>query len=89
VMTLKYIPKHFDVKHGDKVATSGFSQMFPKGIEIGTVEGQTSPDPENPYFLVMKVKLSQDMSVVQDVYIVKNLFQPEQDSLQAKVRNEQ
>lgn len=89
VMTLKYIPKHFAVKHGNRVATSGFSQMFPKNIDIGTVEGETAPDPENPYFLVMKVKLSQDMSTVGDVYVVKNLFQPEQDSLQVKVRNEQ
>lgn len=88
VMTLKYIPKHFTVKEGSRVATSGFSQMFPKNIDIGTIEGEPSPDPENPYFLIMKVKLSQDMSRVADVYVVKNLFQPEQDSLQAKVRNE-
>jgi hypothetical protein len=37
----------------------------------------------------MKVKLSQDMATVGDVYVVKNLFQSEQDSLQVKVRNEQ
>ncbi|MBL7783130.1 MAG: rod shape-determining protein MreC [Saprospiraceae bacterium] len=89
LMTLKYIPKHFEVKPGDEVVTSGFSQMFPREIRIGTVEGEAVQDPENPYFLVMKVRLSQDMSTVGDVYVVKNLFQPEQDSLQVKVRNEQ
>ena len=89
VMTLKYIPKHFTPKQGDRVATSGFSQMFPKNIEIGRVEGDPAPDPENPYFLVMKVRLTQDMANVADVYVVRNLFQPEQDSLQVKVRNEQ
>jgi rod shape-determining protein MreC len=88
-MTLKYIPKHFEVKAGDEVVTSGFSQMFPKKILIGYVEGDIAQDPENPYFLSMKVRLSQDMSTVGDVYVVKNIFQPEQDSIQAKVSNEQ
>ncbi len=89
VMTLKYIPKHFEVKAGDEVVTSGFSQMFPRKILIGHVEGSIAQDPENPYFLSMKVRLSQDMSTVGDVYVVKNIFQPEQDSLQVKVSNEQ
>jgi rod shape-determining protein MreC len=89
VMTLKYIPKHFEVKVGDEVVTSGFSQMFPRKIVVGHVEGDIMQDAENPYFLVMKVKLSQDMATVGDVYVVKNLFQSEQDSLQVKVRNEQ
>lgn len=88
VMTLKYIPKHFDVKAGDEVVTSGFSQMFPRKILVGYVEGETMRDPENPYFLVIKVRLSQDMSTVGDVYVVNNLFQTEQDSLQVKARNE-
>lgn len=88
VMTLKYIPKHFEVKAGDEVVTSGFSQMFPRKILIGYVEGDISQDPENPYFLIMKVRLSQDMSTVGDVYVVNNLFQSEQDSIQVKARNE-
>jgi rod shape-determining protein MreC len=89
VMTLKYIPKHFEVKVGDEVVTSGFSQMFPRKLLVGYVEGDIGQDPENPYFLIMKVRLSQDMATVGDVYVVRNLFQPEQDSLQVKVRNEQ
>ncbi len=88
LMTLKYIPKHFDVKAGDAVVTSGFSQMFPQKILVGYVEGETTQDSENPYFLVIKVRLSQDMSTVGDVYVVNNLFQTEQDSLQVKARNE-
>jgi rod shape-determining protein MreC len=88
LMTLRYIPKHFPVQQGDEVVTSGYSLMFPQGIRIGTVEGESAQDPENPYFLTMRVRLSQDMAVVNDVYVVKNLFRSEIDSLQAKVRDE-
>jgi hypothetical protein len=37
----------------------------------------------------MKVKLSQDLATIGDVYIVQNLFKSEMDSLNLKVKNEQ
>lgn len=90
VMTLKFIPKHFDkIQLGDTVLTSGFSQMFPPQHLIGTIVQPPQQDPENPYFLTMLVRLHQDMATVQDVYVVKNLFAPQLDSLQRLLRNEQ
>jgi rod shape-determining protein MreC len=89
LMTLKYIPKHFVVAHGEPIVTSGLSEMFPKGIPVGWVEGKATADPENPYFLLIKVRLSQDMSTVGDVYIVNNIFQHEMEAVQQKVKNEQ
>jgi len=86
VMTLKFIEKHFPVQSGEPVVTSGFSQMFPKDIPIGVVEGDPVKDPENPYFTMMRVRLSQDMATVKDIYLVDNLFGPALDSLRAKVK---
>ncbi len=90
VMTLKFIPKHFDqIAVGDSVVTSGFSQMFPPQHLIGTIAQEPQQDLENPYFLTMLVRLHQDMSTVREVYLVKNLFAAQLDSLQSSLRNEQ
>lgn len=86
-MTLKDIPKHFQdkINIGDAVTTSGYSQIFPKGIPIGQVAALPQPDPENPYFLIVKIRLSQDITSVNDISIVSFLFSSEIDSLKAKV----
>ncbi|HRI58566.1 MAG TPA: rod shape-determining protein MreC [Saprospiraceae bacterium] len=88
LMTLRYVPKHFDVKIGDEIVTSGFSELFPKGIPVGRVASQPVADKENQYFWIMQVRLSQDMSTVNDVYIVDNIFQTELDSLKLKIKDE-
>ncbi len=88
VMTLKDISKHFEdqIQPGDPVVTSGYSVMFPKDIPVGKVQGKAAPDPENPHFLVVQVRLSQDMSNLNDVSIVRNLYSAEIDSLKAKIK---
>lgn len=89
IMTLRYIPKHFIIEPGDTIVTSGFSQMFPKGLMIGRVEEKPKPDGENPYFLIVSVRLSQDMTTVEDVYAVKNRYAAEMDSLKQQFVHEQ
>lgn len=88
MVTLRYIPKHFAefVEVGTPVVTSGLSGIFPKALPIGTVYESPVTDTENPYFLNIKVRLSQDMSSVQDVFVVKNAFAAEMDSTQLKQR---
>jgi cell shape-determining protein MreC len=66
--------------------TSGYSVMFPKDHPVGTVVDIPRPDPENPHFLVVKVLLSQDMSNINDVSIVRNLFASEIDSLKSQIK---
>ena len=84
-MTLRYIPKHFVVNNDEPVVTSGYSLMFPQGHAVGKVKGSPETDPENPYFLEIKVSLNQDMSSLRDVAVVRNLFKAELDSLQFKI----
>ena len=84
-MTLRYIPQHFVVQENEPVVTSGYSLMFPLGHPVGKVLGVPKPDPENPYFLEIRVSLNQDMATVRDVAIIRNLFRAELDSLQLKI----
>lgn len=88
IMTLKFVPRHFSVKAGDEIVTSGYSELFPKGIPVGRIAGEPIPDKENQYFWILKVNLSQDMSSVSDIYAVDNIFQTELDSLKQKVKDE-
>jgi rod shape-determining protein MreC len=88
-MTLKYIPRHFDMQIGDQVVTSGFSAFFPKDVPVGYIKTQPKEDDENQYFSIAKVRLSQDMSTVNNVYVVDNIFHTELDSLNKIIRNEQ
>jgi rod shape-determining protein MreC len=84
VMELRYVPKHFIIHPGDTILTSGFSQMFPKDMMIGTVAEPPIPDRDNPYFLTVLVRLSQHLTAAEEVYVVKNTHIAELDSLRAK-----
>ncbi|MCB0530224.1 MAG: hypothetical protein KDC65_17220, partial [Saprospiraceae bacterium] len=73
----------------DAIVTSGYSQIFPKGVVVGHVDGDPEPDPENRHFWNIKVKLTQDMASVNNVYVVENIYYTELDSLMQQVKNEQ
>ena len=69
--TLEEIPKHVQVKVGDTIVTSGFSELFPRDIMIGTVKKvKTEPDKN---FMDVTVNLSTDFGNLSYVYIVKNI----------------
>ncbi|MBO8446483.1 MAG: rod shape-determining protein MreC [Bacteroidetes bacterium] len=65
---LEEIPRHADVKVGDKVCTSGFSDIFPIGIPVGTVSEAEVTDADN--FYSIKVRLSADFQRLTGVYVV-------------------
>ena len=84
--TLEDIPKHADMKAGDTIQASGLSTIFPGGLMIGTVESFRNKAGSN--FYSIQVKLSCDMSNLQYVYVVDNLFKKEQAELEKEHRNE-
>ncbi len=86
-MTLNDIPKHVPVQAGDTVVTSGYSLMFPKGYPIGIVTNQSVPSGSN--FHAIQVRLSQRMGDIRDVYVVKNIFYTQIDSLQRRAKDEE
>ena len=80
------IPQHLMVSVGDSVITSGYSDVFPKDILIGTViEKYDNP---NNTFLTIKIRLATDFRNLYNVYLVSNLYKPELDSLKSKFKNE-
>lgn len=86
VAYLENIPQHLDINIGDSVLTSGYSNIFPQGMLIGTVKEVTTG--KNASFLTIKVKLATDFNRLNTVYLVENLYKPEIDSLKANFKNE-
>ncbi|MCQ2307306.1 MAG: rod shape-determining protein MreC [Bacteroidales bacterium] len=77
--TVKDIPAHIQIEKGDTIVTSGYSNTFPAGIMVGTIE-ETTFD-ERSDFNAAKMRFSTDFSTLQYVYVVKNNFKAEIDSL--------
>lgn len=70
IVQLTDIQKNADVNIGDTIITSGRSSIFPKGIPIGTVEDFKLDIAENYYEI--DVKLFNDMTNIEHVYIIEN-----------------
>ncbi len=83
--TLTQIPMSEKVKIGDTISTSGFSNVFPKGVMVGTVDDFKSI-PEL-YFYVVHVKLSTDFKNLRYVYVVSDLKKTEKTSLETDAEN--
>lgn len=66
---------------GDTIVTGGKSTIFPKDIGIGTIENFTRDDSGDTY--VINVKLFNDMTTLQHVYIIKNNDKTEIEQLEA------
>ena len=84
-MTLNDIPKHVPIKLGDKVETSGYSNLFPSGINLGKIVGKRIPPGSSTYEL--KVKLYQDITKIKFAYVVINYETPALDSLYLQTKS--
>jgi len=73
------IPKHAPVEVGDTIYTSGYSQLFPEGIIVGTVSAIKPPPGRN--FYAIEAKLRNDFGRLRYVYIVNNLMREEHEEL--------
>jgi rod shape-determining protein MreC len=78
------IPTHAKIVKGDTVITSELSGIFPEGIMVGTIESYERRQNESYY--TAKVRLSADLKKVNHVYIIKNKFKNERDSLELKTQ---
>lgn len=86
VAYLENIPQHLEINLGDSVMTSGYSNIFPKGILIGTVKAKYNN--KKTSFLTIQVKLATNFNKLNTVYIINNLYKLELDSLKANFKNE-
>jgi rod shape-determining protein MreC len=77
---LLYIPRHVQLLEGDTITTSGYNAIFPEGIPIGTVK--TFNIEENETFYNVIVALSSDFQSLSHVYLIKNYYRQEKDTLE-------
>ena len=82
---LLYVPRHIVILKGDTVTTSGYNSIFPEGIPIGIVDSFWIN--ENETFYHIKVKLSTDFRTLSYVYVIRNRFRNERDSLEQATYN--
>lgn len=72
---LREIPKHIHYQVGDTVLTSGFSDLFPEGLIVGTVVGKAQV--EDNSFASLKVKLTTNFSQLSAVRVITNSMSDE------------
>lgn len=80
------IPTHSKIMKGDTVITSELSGIFPEGIMVGTIESYERK--RNESFFTANVRLSADLKKVNYVYIIKNKFKGERDSLEQSTQKQ-
>lgn len=86
VASLENIPQHLEINIGDSIFTSGYSNIFPKRLLIGTVKEVSVG--HNASFLNIKVKLAADFNKINTVYLIENQYKSELDSLKAGFKTE-
>ena len=70
ILNLEDIPRHASLQIGDTIETSGYSNIFPKGIMVGTISEFTVDEGDTNYEI--KVMLTNDLSNLQSAYIINN-----------------
>lgn len=69
-VTMDELSKYAEPRPGDEVVSTGFSQYFPEGILIGTVEEAELNEGRTAY--TVQVRLAAEMSGLGDVILVRN-----------------
>ena len=80
--TLSSIPEYAEVEIGDTVQTTGYSNIFPTGVLVGTVQQIEAKSGDNT--LDLEVALFNDFFNVEHAYIVRDLMKEDLDQLDAE-----
>jgi len=82
IMQLYDIPKHAKITIGDTVITSGYSNIIPANINIGTITKYKTE--RNTNFLTISIDLFVDFTNIESVYILNSLFKHERELIEQK-----
>lgn len=67
---LEELPKHTMFNVGDTIVTSGYSQMFPEGVMVGTIASAEMT--KRMDFYSVRITLNNDFSSLGTVMVIKN-----------------
>ena len=85
MMQLYDIPKHANFSIGDTIVTSGYSNIFPEDIQIGTISEYKKE--KNTNFLSISVNLFVDFTNIEFVYIIDSKFKSERQKIEQNLSN--
>jgi rod shape-determining protein MreC len=80
---LNNVPRHIDFLVGDTIVSSGFSDILPENIPVGTVAAYDKGGDE---FSSLKIALSTDFHALKGVLIIGNKHKEEQRELERSVK---
>ena len=81
---LDQIATHATFQIGDTIETSGYSDVFPPGIMVGTVESYNKQTDDN--YFSLKVRLATDFQTLNVLNIIDNRLQKEQKEIEREAR---
>lgn len=85
--TLINVPTHVRMVKGDTIVTSHLSDLFPEGVTVGTIESYEKKKGEA--FFTVRIRLSADFKKLNYVYVIKNIYKEEKDSLENIIKKEE
>lgn len=80
---LNSVEKYVPVAVGDSLVTNSFSNIFPEGISVGTVN-RFEKDENKNFYTSIEVALSVDFSNLNYIYVVKDKLKEERMKLESK-----
>jgi rod shape-determining protein MreC len=84
--SLKYVNKHVPLTTNDPIVTSNFSMLFPQGLPVGKIYAHSIDASDN--FHTIKVELYTDFATLKNVYVIRNIFKEEQQTLQNNLKGD-
>ena len=69
---IREVQKNVEINIGDKVVTSGFSDIYPAGLPVGTVKGVYQD--RGSFQKVVSITLPNDLNAFKHVFIITEKF---------------
>jgi len=83
--TINNVPASFDVKKGDIVSTSNYSNKFPPSIPLGIIESVEKDN--SSIFHKIKIKSFANLKTIEEVFVIKYIPNEERNRLIEDIEN--
>ncbi len=80
ILQMEDVPLHAKIKVGDTVYTSHLSHIFPMKLPVGKVLSYERKQKNS--FYTVQVEIFTDFSSIQNIFVVKQIYKNEKDSLE-------